>query len=34
MESQGYLNGGVESGMRAAGEVLASLGATRMKKSA
>ena len=27
LESQGYLNGGVESGMRAAGEVLASLGA-------
>ncbi len=29
IESQGYLNGGVESGMRAAGEVLASLGAKR-----
>jgi monoamine oxidase len=29
IESQGYLNGGVESGMRAAGEVLESLGARR-----
>ena len=34
VESQGYLNGGVESGMRAAGEVLASLGAKRVPKSA
>jgi monoamine oxidase len=30
VESQGYLNGGVESGMRAAGEVLKSLGAKRI----
>jgi monoamine oxidase len=29
IESQGYLNGGVESGMRAAGEVLKSLGSRR-----
>lgn len=28
---QGYLNGAVESGQRAAGEVLASLGARRVK---
>ena len=34
IESQGYLNGGVESGMRAASEVLAALGARRMPKSA
>jgi monoamine oxidase len=34
LESQGYLNGGVESGMRAAGEVLKSLGAARLPKSA
>jgi len=33
VESQGYLNGAVESGMRAAGEVLASLGATRQKSA-
>jgi monoamine oxidase len=33
IESQGYLNGGIESGMRAAGEVLKSLGST-LKKSA
>ena len=31
IESQGYLNGAVESGQRAAGEVLASLGARRVK---
>jgi monoamine oxidase len=31
LESQGYLNGAVESGQRAAGEVLASLGARRLK---
>lgn len=31
IESQGYLNGGVESGMRAAGEVLASLGSKRIE---
>jgi len=31
LESQGYLNGAVESGQRAAGEVLASLGAKRLK---
>jgi len=30
LESQGYLNGGVESGMRAAAEVLKSLGAKRV----
>jgi monoamine oxidase len=30
LESQGYLNGGVESGMRAAAEVLKSLGAKRI----
>jgi monoamine oxidase len=30
IESQGYLNGAVESGMRAAGEVLKSLGAKRL----
>ena len=29
IESQGYLNGAVETGQRAAGEVLASLGAKR-----
>jgi monoamine oxidase len=34
IESQGYLNGGIESGMRAAGEVLQSLGAARVAKSA
>jgi len=33
IESQGYLNGGVESGMRAAGEVLASLGSKRVTSS-
>ncbi|MFO1312749.1 MAG: NAD(P)/FAD-dependent oxidoreductase [Burkholderiales bacterium] len=33
IESQGYLNGAVESGMRAASEVLASLGAKRVDKS-
>ncbi|MCC6194528.1 MAG: FAD-dependent oxidoreductase [Burkholderiales bacterium] len=31
LDSQGYLNGAVESGQRAAGEVLASLGARRQK---
>ncbi|MFO1314679.1 MAG: FAD-dependent oxidoreductase [Burkholderiales bacterium] len=31
IDSQGYLNGAVESGQRAAGEVLASLGARRVK---
>ena len=31
IESQGYLNGAVESGQRAAGEVLASLGAKRLR---
>ena len=34
IESQGYLNGAVESGQRAAGEVLASLGARRLLKMA
>ena len=29
IESQGYLNGAVETGQRAAGEVLASLGAKK-----
>jgi monoamine oxidase len=33
-ESQGYLNGAVETGQRAAGEVLASLGARRLPKAA
>ncbi len=31
IESQGYLNGAVESGQRAAGEVLASLGARKLR---
>ncbi len=31
IDSQGYLNGAVESGQRAAAEVLASLGARRVK---
>jgi monoamine oxidase len=34
LESQGYLNGGVESGVRAAGEVLKSLGAARIRPAA
>ena len=34
IESQGYLNGAVESGQRAAAEVLASLGARRVKAAA
>jgi len=31
IDSQGYMNGGVETGQRAAAEVLASLGARKLK---